>query len=91
MTHSQGNSRTQAKVPSKVFECHESGGQEEVVRVAEATQSLLSEDSSNPAGLLQKAEDVSTGQVRRLLDAAMRQRPASAAEGDGAPGLPVSA
>lgn len=50
--------------------------QEEVVREAEAKQSLLSEDASK-AGV-QKSEDVTTGQLRRLLDAALRQRPASA-------------
>ncbi|BDA50767.1 probable E3 ubiquitin-protein ligase SHPRH [Coccomyxa sp. Obi] len=50
--------------------------EEEVVREAEAKQSLLSEDASK-AGV-QKSEDVTTGQLRRLLDAALRQRPASA-------------
>ncbi len=50
--------------------------QEEVVREAEAQQSLLSEDASK-AGV-QKREDVSTGQLRRLLDASVRRRPASA-------------
>ncbi|CAL8465161.1 g4696 [Coccomyxa elongata] len=49
--------------------------EEEVVREAEAKQSLLSEDASK-AGV-QKSEDVTTGQLRRLLDAALRQRPAS--------------
>lgn len=49
------------------------------MREAEATQSLLSEDARGGRGVQpQTAEDVSGGQLRRLLDAALRSRPPSA-------------
>ncbi len=65
--------------------------QEEVVREAEATQSLLSDDGVHTASMLQKSEDISTDLNIRLLTAALRQRPSSAADNADTPGRPLSA
>lgn len=48
--------------------------QEEVVREAESKQALLTEAAQNTGNEAQRQEDVSSGQVRRLLDAALRNR-----------------
>ena len=48
--------------------------QEEVVREAESKQALLTEAAQNTGNEAQRQEDVSSGQVRRLLDAALRHR-----------------
>ncbi|EIE20408.1 hypothetical protein COCSUDRAFT_67348 [Coccomyxa subellipsoidea C-169] len=65
--------------------------EEEVVREAEATQSLLSDDGVHTASMLQKSEDMTTDLNIRLLTAALRQRPSSAADNADAPGRPDSA
>lgn len=48
--------------------------QEEVVREAESKQALLTETVQNTGNEAQRQEDVSSGQLRRLLDAALRHR-----------------
>ncbi len=48
--------------------------QEDVVREAESKQALLTEAAQNTGNEAQRQEDVSSGQVRRLLDAALRHR-----------------
>ena len=65
--------------------------QEEVVREAEATQSLLSDDGVHTASMLQKSEDMTTDLNIRLLTAALRQRPSFAGDDADAPGQPHSA
>ena len=48
--------------------------QEEVVREAESKQALLTEAAQNTGNEAQRQEDISGGQLRRLLDAALRHR-----------------
>ena len=44
------------------------------MREAESKQALLTEAAQNTGNEAQRQEDVSSGQVRRLLDAALRHR-----------------
>ena len=45
-----------------------------MVREAESKQALLTEAAQNTGTEAQRQEDVSSGQVRRLLEAALRHR-----------------
>ena len=67
--HFQGSCAAEYQIPS-VNVCV----QEEVVREAESKQALLTEAAQNTGTEAQRQEDVSSGQVRRLLEAALRHR-----------------